>query len=751
LFALALMLLCQICVAQAGDSLSGTVRDTSGAVVTGAQVTLRDGARSIRRTTASDGAFSFPGLPAAGATLSVQAAGFAPYERPVDGGERSVEVVLAPARLLQQVTVTAARGVASLAETAAAVAILPRAQLDVTAAPALDDALRQVAGFSLFRRSGSRTANPTAQGVSLRGVGASGASRAVVLFDGVPLNDPFGGWVYWGRVPLESVASMEVLQGGASQLYGSDALGGVVQILGRRSPMPTGSLQASYGSQNTAVGSAFGTLPVAGWMLSGSGELFHTDGYVIVDEAERGPVDTAAGSEHKTAEARLEHVLGGGLFFARGGFYHESRRNGTQAQRNRTRVGQGVLGADVHTPHNGVLALRFYGSGQQFDQTFTAVAADRASERLTRSQHVPAQQLGYTAQWRGSFRAHSVLAGLDGRQVRGHSDEIIFGATGPTSNVDAGGRERALGFFAQDSVRLAPRWLLTVGLRVDRWHVHNGLATTTPLAAPGPPVRTDFPDRSETAASPHIALLHHVNDNVAVSVAGYRSFRSPTLNELYRSFRVGNVLTLANEELRAERLAGGEAGVRIAPHGERVALRGEFFWSEMTRPVANVTLSATPSLITRQRQNLGRTRALGFAVAAEVRAKSLVFSGGYQFADATVLRFPVNTTLEGLRIPQTPRHQFTVQMRYTGPQRVNVGVQARFGGEQFDDDQNQFALERFFTVDVLASRALREGVELFVAGENVFDQRYAIGRTPVRTVASPAQFRAGVRLRLGAR
>src|SRR4029078_13297747 len=103
-------------------------------------------------------------------------------------------------------------------------------ELEVAGAQTLDDVLRQVPGFSLFRRSGSLTANPTAQGVSLRGVGASGASRALVLLDGVPLNSPFGGWVYWTRVPRVNIENVSVQNGASSSLYGSGALGGVVNI-----------------------------------------------------------------------------------------------------------------------------------------------------------------------------------------------------------------------------------------------------------------------------------------------------------------------------------------------------------------------------------------------------------------------------------------------------------------------------------------------------------------------------------------
>jgi outer membrane receptor protein involved in Fe transport len=224
------------------------------------------------------------------------------------------------------------------------------------------------------------------------------------------------------------------------------------------------------------------------------------------------------------------------------------------------------------------------------------------------------------------------------------------------------------------------------------------------------------------------------------------------LNELYRSFRVGNILTLANERLRAERLTGGEAGANFAAFNRKLNVRGTFFWSEITRPIANVTLRVAPDLITRQRQNLGRTRSRGLEVEAEARVTGTVsLSGGYQFADATVLRFPANTLLEGLLIPQVPRHHLTFQARYSNPQRVTLAVQGRAVGAQFDDDQNRLRLDRFFALDAFVSRQVAGGVELFAAAENLFNQRYDIGRTPVRTIGPPLLARVGVRLRLGSR
>jgi outer membrane receptor protein involved in Fe transport len=183
-----------------------------------------------------------------------------------------------------------------------------------------------------------------------------------------------------------------------------------------------------------------------------------------------------------------------------------------------------------------------------------------------------------------------------------------------------------------------------------------------------------------------------------------------------------------------------------------LSLRGVFFWSQIVNPIANVTLSVTPELITRQRQNLGRTRSRGVEVDYLVRASgSLSISGGYQFVDAAVLSFPANRSLEGLRIPQVPRHQLTVQFVYSGQSGLSFGIQGRAASGQFEDDQNQLLLEQFFALDGLFERKLAGGVKLFVAGENLTGHRSSVGRTPVRSVGPPRLIRAGVRLSFGAR
>jgi outer membrane receptor protein involved in Fe transport len=734
-----------------GASVTGEISDQSGARVADAEVSIIAADSSLQRTRShADGSFTLP-IPAGGAgRLRVSAAGFELFELGITSPAEPIRVVLVPSPVTGQVTVSATRTETRLGDTTASVVILDRQRIEQTGAVTLDDTLRQVPGFTLFRRSGSRTANPTAQGVSLRATGASGASRAVVLEDGVPLNDPFGGWVYWNRVPREAIDRVEVLRGGASNLYGSAALGGIVNIFTSEAPTnPQLSLSISAGSQTTIDSSLFAGARFGNWGVSFSAADFGTDGYILVDPRERGVVDTPASSRNAALEFTVTGRFGAAdRVFARATTFGESRHNGTPLQINRTHLRTFATGGELARESAGAFSVRLFGGTEVFDQIFTSVNAPRTAETLTRLQRSPSQHIGFSFQWsRAVGSRQAFVAGIEGRSVRGSSDEIGYTAGNPTSLIGAGGRERDVGAFAQDVIQITPRFLLTAGARFDQWRNYDAQSATRPLIANGPNSLNRFPDRTEHAFSPQLSLLYKISERFSLNASITRAFRAPSLNELYRSFRVGNVLTLANENLRAERLTGGEAGIRFDGWSGKLFFRSNLFWTEIARPVANVTLTTTPNLITRQRQNLGRTRAAGLELDGEVRLNPFwTLSGGYLFAAATVNEFPANRSLEGLWIPQVARQQITFQIRFAKASHFTASAQGRYNGRQFEDDQNLFALEPFFTLDATISRRVSDRLELFVSGENLTNQRYSVGRTPVRTIAPPLFVRAGLRL-----
>jgi outer membrane receptor protein involved in Fe transport len=721
--------------------ISGVVSDANGAAVPNASVEFEANGTSVRTATDDAGNFTVFSTQSYG-TLSISSPGFNTIKIDVANTNGLLRVRLDPAGVIERISVTA--GDERIPSTPTSQFAINRKEIDLAGALTIDDVLRQAPGFSLFRRSGSLTANPTSQGVSLRGVGANGASRALVLVDGVPLNSPFGGWVYWNRLPRVSIENVQVYNGGTSDLYGSGALGGVINIRTITTPASFFDIEASGGNKATAATSFSGGRSFGKWGVLFSGQALRTDGYVLVPENQRGLVDTPAGTEDLTGSVTLSRTLGThGHAFARFSSFGESRRNGTPVQLNDTRISSIDLGTDWSDETAGELSVRLYGSSENFNQNFSAVASDRDSESLTNRQRNPSQQAGFAFQWRRGFGDHqSISAGVEGRDVRGHSAETTFNNGRVTAFVDAGGRQRSVGVFAADAVR-GRSWLLSFGARFDRWSNSRGFSDRIPVV--GGPALNDFADRSETAFSPRVSLLKHFG-GLSFNASAYRAFRAPTLNELYRNFRVGNVVTNANAALRAEQLTGGEVGVGLQKFRERLFVRGNFFWSEIGDSVANVTLTTTPALITRQRQNLGAIRARGVELAATGKfARHWEVAGEYLLTDSTVLRFPANRSLEGLLVPQVPRHQFNFQVTYANAEWL-AGAQGRFVGQQFDDDQNTLPLKRFFTLDAQVSRAVSEPVRLFVAFQNLTGSRYQLSSTPVFTVGPPILFRLGAHI-----
>jgi outer membrane receptor protein involved in Fe transport len=653
----------------------------------------------------------------------------------------------APPDFDEAITVTATRTEERLGETAASVTVLGRQELETTAAVTLDDALRQVPGFTLFRRTGSRTANPTTQGASLRGVGGSAASRALVLADGVPINDPFGGWVPWGRVPRAALERVEVLRGGASDLYGSSALAGVVHLVRREPSRPAARGELFAGSQGTVGASLWlaRQLGPGGWHAAVAGELFETEGYVPVPPSYRGAVDAPAGTRHGSLELTLGRRQASGTAFLRAAVFEEERANGTHLQENDTSLLEIALGGDWRLGP-GSLTLRAWGADQRYRQSFTAVAADRSAESVTRLQDVPADSLGLSTTWvrapanSGAVATHTLVGGLELRQLRGVSEEVLFL---PTAQVplSAGGGQALAALFVEDLIRWGPRLSLTAALRYDRWRQHRG--HLGPVAAP-----EEAPARADSALSPRLAVRWQASPEWAVTAAAYRSFRAPTLNELYRGFRVGSVVTEPNPELTAEWLWGVESGLAwgAGDAARRWRLRGTAFWLELEDAVANVTVEVTPDLIRRQRMNLGRSRSRGLELEATAElGASWRLSGAYLFADSRVTSFAADPTLVGRRVPQVPEHQASAQVRWLAAAGAWAALQGRWVGAQYDDDRNLFLLEEAFLVDLQVAHPLRGRLELFAAAENLFDRELVAGRTPVPTLGSPRLLRAGLR------
>ncbi|HYM24893.1 MAG TPA: TonB-dependent receptor [Vicinamibacterales bacterium] len=787
-------------------TVSGLVHDSSGGAVAGAAVIVRTTSGPERQTvTGADGRFTIEVADAGEATLIVRAGGFAEKTQRLSGGG-DVDVQVEPAAVLETVTVTPSRSEQKVADIPASVDVYTGEEMQQSPALIADDALRNVASFSLFRRTSSIAAQPTTQGVSLRGIGPSGQSRTLVLLDGVPFNDPFGGWVYWTRVPMESVDRVEITEDASSSLYGNVAMGGVINIITAHPAKRTVEVKPEYGNDNTPKFDFFGSDQ---WDKVGAaieGSFLRTDGFPIVEQIERGPIDNNANVAYKNITGKLEFTPSDRLQgFFRAGYFSENRNNAKIGELNDTRWTTVNGGIRARMPDDSDFLARVFADDQHAHFNFLAVtnsATLRNIVRLATDQLVPETGVGAMAQWSKAFGARNLFtAGFDVRHVTGESQESAYVASTPTvidafsggcpANISCGTQHATLsvqrfsggsqlnsGAYVQDIFTPIDKLVVTLSARVDGWNNSNGhnLETTFATGLPTANNKPSIAARNDTVVSPHVGVLYHATDQVSVWGAANSGFRAPTLTELYRQFAVGPVTTFPNSDLAPERLVGGEVGVNVVPV-HNTSIRLTWFGNQITNPVLNVTqvnafcsARAVPAGCA-QKLNVPQTTVRGIQAEAEVRvAKYFRFGAGYVYDNATVTDGgTLSASLNGKWLQQVPRNRGTFQASYSDSRVATVALNMQFLGLAYNDDLNvnfvppatladagytntafPAGLPGYTVSDLSVSRNIGRNLQAFFGVQNLFNTLYFVQTNP-STIGTPRLVNGGVRVRFSGR
>ena len=679
--------------------------------------------------------------------LHVAAKGFA--DKFVEASA-NITVQLDPAGTSQQVTVTAYRAPLASLESPVTTRTLSQSALSTTAGFTIDAQVRQLPGVELFRRSSSLVANPTSQGVSLRGLGSTSASRTLVTQDDVPLNDAVGGWIHWEEEPELAINRIEVLRGGASDLYGSSAIGGVLNIVPARPSSATVELRSGYGGLGTYDTSALLQTKLGPWGILAAGGALGTDGFIQLAPFQRGPIDTASNMHGQNGVLYIDRSNGPLRFLLRGGGFNEARDNGTPFQKNGTRLWRYATGADWEAPHNATATLRLYGSTEHYRQTFSSISstslanpscAARCGESPTRFTRVPDNELGAAAHWNQPIGAEFlIVAGADVHDVRVWDGEQTFSGAGTLSNLHDHQRDSA-GYA--EAMWTHRAWTATASGRID-WFQNYDAHQVNWNGSAWVPAATQPPSFSENIFNPRLGISRKLGAHFALSGSGFRAFRAPTPSELYRSTQVGSKLTLPNSALLSERATGWEFGV--ASEGRWGTIRTSYFDTQVNRPIVAVTLDPSSPLLLK-RQNLGQIESRGLSLDFEVAPQRwLALDGGYQYAHAVVSRGPDDL---GNWIPEVARNMGTLNLRAFKPRLGTLSLQSRISGRQYDDDANLFPLHSYFRLDAYASRDFGPHLQLFASGENLFDRAIEVSKTPSTTLGTPRLARAGLQVQFG--
>ena len=625
-------------------------------------------------------------------------------------------------------------------------------------APELDTALKSVAGFSLYRRTSTFGANPTTQGASLRAIAGSGASRALVTLDGVPQNDPFGGWVIWTALPAQTIGQAAIVRGAGAGPYGAGALTGVVSLQSR-ADVDGAEGEASVGSLGYREG-----LAVVGGGTASSNVLAelgaqHLDGWIPVIQG-RGAADRALSLDAYNASVRAAEQVGRASVSERVAAYDESRGSGVVSALSKAEGVQGSITAAGQPDASGVgWRMQGWVSASNLVNTSASVTNSRNTSTPANDQYAtPSLGWGLNAAVRRTADNATLEVGADVRGVTGESRErYSWVGAAFTKARKAGGQTVLAGLYAEASTTLSG-WLLTGGVRADYWGDFSGERVESALATGAVTLNQRPAEKDGVLPTARFGARHSLGHGFAWRGAAYAGFRPITLNELYRPFRQGNNDTEANPALRPEKLYGVETGLDFRNAGGLKAT-ATVFHNQLVDPVINATVGYGPATfpiagfipvggVLRQRENAGAINATGLeADVAQALGGGISLTGALAWTDSRVDGGSVAAQLDGKRPALTPCVTADAGVRWAPTAKLSILLDARYESARYNDDLNTMRLRPAVTADLRADWRLRSNLSAFLAVENLFDAKVQTDEA----VGGPYSYDAPTIVRVGIR
>ncbi|NUQ18469.1 MAG: TonB-dependent receptor [Sphingomonas sp.] len=628
-------------------------------------------------------------------------------------------------------------------------------QIEQAPSHELDQLLKDVPGVQLFRRSDARSGHPTSQGITLRALGGNASSRALLVLDGVPQSDPFGGWVSWPAYDPSNLADIRVVRGGGSVANGPGALAGTIEMTSRSDAGVSGEIDA--GSRDSLEARGRLGMEVGGGVLSLSGRGARGDGFIPITSETRGPADNAAPYREWSGRSRWVAPLGSTELQASLAAFHDWRTRGTDFSADRTN------GTDA--------ALRLVGRGdwqwsalgywqwRNLRSSTAGLSAGRTTaSRVLLQDSVPSHGMGGSFELRPPMpQGIELRLGADARQTTGETRELANYVAGQaTRRRRAGGETLTGGAFAEASAELGAI-TLTGGARVDRWQISDGHLFEQTIATGVVTRNESDPRRHGWLPTARGGLLMPVGGGFSLRSAAYLGWRMPTLNELFRPFRAGLDATAANPNLDPERLAGAEAAMEYSRGPVRLSVTG--FVNRLKDAIANVTLGRGPGTFPqvgfvaaggtfRQRQNVDAVNVRGIEASAGWTRGPWALRAGASLSHARMKTSGTALFLDGLRPAQTPRFATTLA---TGWEQDGKGAELvlRRVGTQYEDDLNTRVLKGATTLDASASWPLSRRFQLIARAENVTNALVMAGIGGDGSIerAAPRTLWIGLRLR----
>ncbi len=731
--------------------ISGKVADANNQEpVSGVTVLINGTAKGA--STDRSGSFLLENVTPGSYVLIVRAIGFETRRIPVKlerDKDLEIEIEISSQPIAgEEVVITASRGIGKKQnEIPVSSTVITGQAIAESAANTTDEILRSVPGVQLplFNSNVNFPVNPS---VSVRGLGiGDGATRTLVLIDGTPANGTFFRNVFWNRIPKQNLDKIEVIRGANSSLFGSYAMGGVINLFTKPISLdPSAELELKYGSNDIFQAHIFGSTPISDrFKVSLAANYFSTNGYHLLRENDRTAIDRKFNVENFSLNTEAEANLSNSLFATIGfNYYNQDQERGTRLSDNRTEV------LDVNTRlvksfnNAGTVSFNFFYVNEDFEtnNTSTVVRDDRSAEFISNVHDTPSDNAGGSLVWSyspGSMFSN-ITVGSDISFISGEDDTDLFTNDGNFAFRRFGkGKQSNVGIFAETNIRPIEKLVLQASARVDFFRNFDGSLLEDQEF-------TNFENNTFTEFNPRISAIFNIIEPLSVRGSFFTGFRAPTLAELYRTFGTTTFVGEANPNLKQEELIGTEFGLVFQIRN--VSLQANYFFNEIEDLVSGVVTAFSPFTLTNM--NIGKAESQGLEFIGEFSpVRNWFINAGYTYLDTEVTENEEDDELIGNRIEGTPEHTVNAGVSYRPQSGLRFGLQLRYLDSQFHDINNEILLDSHVVVDANVSYIFNNMIEVFANGENIFDNRFvASGFGGVESLAAPIQVVGGIRVKL---
>lgn len=626
---------------------------------------------------------------------------------------------------LGDVSITATRTERKVIDVPASIEVITQKEIKNSIAQSADELLKEVSGLDVKHSMGAVTSG-TSNKVVMRGFGGTTEGRVLLLIDGVPMNDLYGGDIEWNRIPVSTIQRIEIVKGATSALYGSGAMGGVINIITKNPTSESKSdVTLSYGSMNTKIASlsTMGKVGKVGYVLSG--DRTTSDGYNPETTANTKAYTRDKGTERNNFNTKLTYDLDETSSMFLSGSYYDNQTTGTlpinefnpytQEQKTYT-AGYTKKFANETEMLVKAFIKDEYSDYDSANTAKTAVQYESSNTNIDR---------GGTIQWtvpytdNPLFGTSTFVVGADVRQ--GSIDRLNHYIDGSGKNIKVEGKQKYIGLFLQDEIFLGQDWIINLGGRYDSWTNYDGHGHDSSLAI----TDTYYDSTSTNGFSPKIGAVYHLNENTSFRASAGSAYRAPTLSDLYNTFVSGSKIWYGNPDLKPESVVSYEVGMDQTIFNDgKISLTAyqndakDFFYYITTAPSGGYTAAQTKT-------NVGKVKIQGIEVDASYPiSDQLQVFANYTYNVSKIEEYKENTALEGKYLIEVPKHKGTLSLSYTNPNLVDTKISARYVGDRYSNDANTAQYDSYTVLDLKLSRKFTDNLEASVSVDDLFDRSY---------------------------